>query len=145
MLLRSASRFAVSRSVVRLGGAAPGQLKQFGPPTPGSPTGREGESFTGQISVMEHVKYAFLPFQNRADYGMMSWPRLDYGPHRSDYGTVSRPKNPIINIFYGVYEYPFILKEDLWAVFRFFRHVIALSFWITYFNWIYKDRPVTNL
>ena len=41
-----------------LGGAAPGQLKQFGPPTPGSPTGREGESFTGQISVMEHVKSA---------------------------------------------------------------------------------------
>merc|ERR1719454_1866570 len=106
---------------------------------------REGESFEGPKSVMDHVKYAFIPFQNRAEYGMMSWPRLDYGPHRMDYGTVSRPKNTFINIFYGIYEYPFILAEDKWAVFRFLRHCIGLGFWIMYFNWLYKDRKVTNL
>merc|ERR1739848_182866 len=109
-----------------------GSLVRLGAPAGGNPpTGnwmgqtKEGFSWEGPSNIVDHIKYAFIPFQNRADYGMMSWPRIDYGPHRMDYGTVSRPKNTFINIFYGIYEYPFILAEDKWAVFRFIRHIIG--------------------
>merc|ERR1719174_2623415 len=58
-----------------------------------------------------------MPFQDRASYGMMSWPRLDYGPHRYDYGTVKKPKGVLANIFWGFAEIPIILKADQWVFF----------------------------
>jgi len=136
MLLRSvarcsANRAALARTPVRLG-AAPGGKKQ-------------GESWDGPLPMIESVKYAFMPFQDRAAYGMMSWPRLDYGPHRYDYGTVKRPPGIFSNIFFSAREIPMILWADQWVVFRLIRHICGLSFWLGFMHLIYKDRPMTNL
>jgi len=113
----------------------------------GAPAGgrKQGESWDGPLSVMENVKYAFMPFQDRASYGMMNWPRLDYGPHRYDYGTVKRPQGIFSNIFFAAREIPTILWADQWVVFRLIRHICGLSFWLGFMHLIYKDRPMTNL
>merc|ERR1719424_1781597 len=124
MLLRSSLRSAV-RSAVR-----------FGPPAKVEGAGTE------PLSVVESIKYAFLPMQNRAAYGSMSWPRLDYGPHRRDYGRVGRPQGVFPNLFFALLEFPMILKEDQWAFWRFCRHSIGLGIWVGFFNWLYFDRPV---
>merc|ERR550514_1771804 len=93
-----------------------------------SPAGKkQGESWDGPLPLIDSVKYAFMPFQDRASYGMMSWPRLDYGPHRYDYGTVKRPSWVLSNIFYGIYELPIIAKADTWVFFRLIRHMTGLG------------------
>ena len=131
MLLRSVARCSAARSAVRLGAPAGGK--------------KQGESWDGPLPVSESFKYGFMPFNDRAHYGMMNWPRLDYGPHRFDYGTVKRPSGVLSNIFWGIVEIPKIAKADQWAFFRLLRHLTGVSFWLCIMHFIYKDRPVTNL
>lgn len=156
MLMRSVSRFAVRRCSARLM-AAPSHLrmaaqgevkdsttyaKEVVEPNIPNQTKKTPETvaeFKKSVQeiltpptkheVMEGVGYLG---QKHGSGGITTLARIDYGPHRYDYGRPTMPTSHFGCFFYGAWEFGHImLVSDKYVTIRFWRHIFGALVFFT--------------
>merc|ERR1711862_697187 len=164
MLVRSAFRHSVRRSVGLLGPAAaptppvPGEAinvlgekvssanlpgfggpEMQGPPPPKLWGAYLKRVFTTPPTKDEIIEGIGYPGQkgnsSTSSGGMLMLGRLYYGPGRYDYGRPVMPKSWIANYFYGFWEFfHLFFVADRWIFIRALRHIGAIAFIFCFFE-----------
>merc|ERR550514_214256 len=152
MLLRSCTRLAMRRSFAPLLAAERGAVKDSStyampvvepnikdqtkktPETPAEMLKSAKEIFTPPTKheLREGIGY---PGQKHGSGGLTTLARIDYGPHRYDYGRPTMPTSYFGCFFYGAWEFGHImLVSDKYVSIRFFRHIFgSIMFFIPAF------------
>lgn len=143
MLMRSVGRFALRRCYAPLAAetqyAKPviepniKEQTQKTPETPAEMMKSAKEIFTPASKAEWREGIGYLG-QKHGSGGLTTLARIDYGPHRYDYGQPTMPKTWFGCFFYGAWEFGHImLVSDKYCSIRFMRHGLGTIIFFTPF------------